>query len=346
MPKTSQQKKASANHSSVRSGTQTKLGKKKKTVNGMAFREDAPAARAFRMTRSLGLQDVEGLQISYLSGYLYVGNNTLGNNLSVYFVDSAGTHVFTSPVPLSPSDAAIGQSYVADVFKHFMRRRYRSIKLHCLSLQPNTTNNMVANVAPVRGGAITASVSTTTGSALAQAGVMGMKGHQQFPVWDGATYDLTPYIAGGSGSAQNEFNQSQSAAVESIPSAASLSLASPCGFAVSGSAITSTLEGENTHAVIIEMVVDLLDFVASILPGGTVNDPKSTRFQPNDLCSSSSSQLTKIENRDEKSQASIQVQTASSRLAPIDEGYVAIQQPSPLGGPPLRDPTRIESRRL
>jgi hypothetical protein len=299
------------------------------------------------------MDDIKGLRIAYLSGYTLVGNGTLGTTEAVYFLDNTVSKVFTSPVPILPSDAAIGQTYVGDVFKHFARRRYRQIKLHVLSLIPNTSNSMVANIAPLRGGNIAPTVSNTTGAALSQAGVMGMKGHMQIASWQSAVWDLTPFIAGGSGAAQDEFNSAISAAAESSPSQASVSLASPCGFAVSGLGATAAIEAVAVHAVIVELVVDLLDFVASITPGGTVSDGKSQPFVGSNVRDVAvmvkhGVRIIPASVVDEKSPSnsnSTAVQ-AFSRSVPSDEGYVAIHYPSPLGGPPVRDPTRIESRKL
>jgi len=303
----------------------------------------APVAIATNLTRGLGLNDIKGLRIGYLAGYTYVGNGTLGATLGVYFLDATQNHVFTTPAPILPSDAAIGQSYVADVFKHFMRRTYRSVRVHLLSLNPNTANVAVVNFAPVRGGGILPAVTASTSSPLSQAGVMGMNGHGQIASWQSAYADLSSFIAGGSGASQNEFNQATSAAAESSPSQASVSLASPCGFAIAGSATTAALEGLVLHAVIVEVVVDLLDFVASILPGGTVAG-KSERFTPSDFPLSAASHGSVSLSDEKKVHDSVR---ASSRSDPIKEDYVELLRSafsSPIGGAPLRVPSRIESR--
>jgi len=79
--------------------------------------------------------------------------------------------------------------------------------------------------------------------------------------------NMTPYIAGGSGSRQNEFNINSPGLGEVVATSgttAYLSALLPCAFVVSGHNSTSGLRGTQTHGVILSMNVDLLDFI-----GGT-----------------------------------------------------------------------------
>lgn len=223
-------------------------------------------AIATRSRKLPGVSDINDLTLSYQAGYVYVGNGTLGANLSVYYQENTATNNFTYLAPIAPGDAEVGQSYCADILKHFARKRVKSILLDFVPTASSTSNSMQVIAAPYRGGNFAPTVSTTTGASPSTAGVQGMKDHIDLSAWQSATINLTPYIAGGSGPRQNEFNMSASTAEASAPSAASNSLDVPCGFIVTGTATTSGLAGTYTHRVVVTMVLDLLDFIAGITP--------------------------------------------------------------------------------
>jgi len=92
------------------------------------------------------------------------------------------------------------------------------------------------------------------------------------------TLDLTPFIAGGSGANQNEFNV-QASNVGLWGTSADFELNSPAGFAVGGSVATPSLYGTDLHMVVIEEVVDMLDFTGAVImtvAEGIANEQKTT----------------------------------------------------------------------
>jgi hypothetical protein len=247
-----------------------------RVAKAVAIKErPAPAAKGSSAVK-VGMTDLKSHRVSWITGYTYVGNGTIGatdevlmqlTSGSSYVNASAGSGV----VPVLGSDTVLGKSYVSDVEKHFARKRITSCKLHLVSLQPSTANSMVAYVAPFRGpgpsGDTIYGTGTTAGPVLAD--VLSSAGAKSAPSWGNLTLDLTPYIPGGSGPKQNEFalnKDGDDASTNWGTGNTDLTMVAPCSFVVSGSNSTSGLRGTRVHMIIIEQVVDLLDFT-----GGVVN---------------------------------------------------------------------------
>jgi hypothetical protein len=148
---------------------------------------------------------------------------------------------------------------------------------HVDSLQPSTSNNMMAIVAPSRGGGgVTASSSyalaTASVTANTVANVASMKGAFTVDSWESKCVEVTDFIAGGSGPQQNEFDlQNANNAVNAIYTSGAGGASGqiglglyPCCIAVAGNSTTSGLEGTNVHQITVEAEVDLLDFVGGM----------------------------------------------------------------------------------
>jgi hypothetical protein len=238
----------------------------------------APAAVSIKGMR-VGMSDVLAHNISWLTGFIYVGNGTLGATDGVYFGDTSKTFTILKNIPIAASDSVLGASYCSDIEKHYARKRIRSQKLTLLPLYPSTSNSMTVIIAPERGPGGTGGAATHTDTTAANlyTNILSMNGAKQVASWEQLDLDLTPYIAGGSGAKQNEFS------VDALY-AASTELGSnqpngegliPTTFAVSGNNGTSGLRGTVTHAVVISQVVDYIDFL-----GGQVNpNPESVNIR-------------------------------------------------------------------
>lgn len=227
---------------------------------------EAPAAKSFKTVR-VGMSDLKAHRVSWLTGYIYVGNDTKGANDGVYFkTASNGEALVIGQVPVLGSDLYLGQTYVKDIEKHYARKCIIKCRLHIISLLPATTNSMTVVVAPVRGDGDTSNsnVVTNTTAALTLANVMGMEGAQGCASYEHMVLDLTPYIAGGTGPKQCEF------AIDNVTYAGTSFyqnpgvMVVPCAFAVSGSNSTTTLRGSNTHMCIMEQWVDYLDYTGGV----------------------------------------------------------------------------------
>jgi len=236
------------------------------------------AAIANNLVPRAGMSDIMRHRFAWLVGQVYVGNGTLGTTDQVYFEDR-DANLYTYLTPISPGDPYLGESYVTDVIKHYARKRVLSIRLYFVPEYPSTSNSMLVNLAPYRGGNFVPTITTSTTGAPSVAGVLGMQDNLSFTSWQSAMLDLTPYVAGGNGPSQNEFNMSASAAEESSPSAASNSLDVPCGFCLTGTNGTSGLRGLQTHLVIAEITMDLMDYIGGITPSGVEMRP-GERLRP------------------------------------------------------------------
>ncbi len=227
------------------------------------------------------MSDLQAHRISWLTGYTYVGNGTLGATDSVYFAAPNLTAITPASagagmVPVLGSDPAIGQTYVSDVEKHYSRKRVRSCKLHFIPVQPSTANSAFVYAGPVRGpgAAGDATLATGTGAAPTVPNVLGMAGSKGFASWEHSTIDLTPFIAGGSGPKQNEFaigRDGDDASTQWGSGTMDLDMICPCAFVISGTNATAALRGTTLHMIIVEQVVDLLDFIG----GAAVPFPES-----------------------------------------------------------------------
>jgi len=215
-------------------------------------------------------------------GYTYVGNGTNGIANSVYFQTASSNYLITGfvattssgQVPIAASDFDLGQVYVSDVEKHFARKVVKRMWIHVDSLQPSTSNNMMAIIGVSRGPGGTAfslpNSLLATQVANTVANVSSMKA--SFPVdsWEHKTVEITQFIAGGSGPKQNEFEIQGSPANASIyPGAGSKpaidadSLIPAC-IAVAGNCTTAALQNTKVHQITIEQEVDLLDYVGGM----------------------------------------------------------------------------------
>jgi len=235
---------------------------------------NAPVSTGYRASfKSGGFDDIMRQRFSYQAGFVYVGNNTLGKSGGVYAVENTQTDLLTNWIPIMPPDALLGQSYIADVWKHYARVRYHAIKLHVMpiSIGNATSTQLDVVLAPYRGGAIAPTLTTTTTAANNTGNVIGQSGSMQFNIWCGATMDLTPYIAGGSGAKQNEFNIPNSVAITSS-TVTTNSLVSPAGWILAGDTVASTYDGAYLGRMYCEVLVDLLDFTG----GFTEANPEVT----------------------------------------------------------------------
>lgn len=207
-------------------------------------------------------------------GTVYVGNGTLGATNSVYAANQAKSATYTAGsgggfwLPFAPADPDVGATYAASILKLYRRLRMRSAKVHFLTVQSSTTNNMVLAAAPCRGppGAAELPVATTdTSAAQTLQSLMSVSGMQSCDSFENMSLDLTPYIAGGAGARQNEFAISNPYdATEVVGSIPNLLQAVPTAFQVAGNSTVTALQGTVTHNIVCEMIVDLLDFQGAV----------------------------------------------------------------------------------
>ncbi len=236
---------------------------------------DAPSARMTRASNMLGLRDLLSHEMPFQYGLVYVGNGTLGATDGVYFANTAKTAVqdnapFHVPIRLN-SDGSTGAvplpTFVTDIVKHFARVRVRKLTLELVSLQPSTANSMTLCVGPIRAAGDTSAFALTTGTTAGASygDVISMAGARQCASWESMKIDLTPFIAGGSGAKQNEFDLDFNEGYADLAPRRT----TPAAFVVSGTNSTAALRGTATHMVIVRPVLDLLDFIA----GAPVDGP-------------------------------------------------------------------------
>jgi hypothetical protein len=222
----------------------------------------APAAK-FTGISGVGLQDMRLHSISYQAGWIRVGNGTLGATDTVYYFDNTTTYTISGHVPILPSDALLGQTYVDDVEKHYARKIVHKLFAHIVSVNPATSNSMMVAVAPIRGAGAsavsTANTDTTAGYTLAD--VTGAAGCQTCPSYGSMTIDLTDFVAGGAGAKENEFAIFNNTTGGTFTTNDGFVGLVPACLIVGGYNATTALRGTNTHAIFIQEVVSLLDFV-------------------------------------------------------------------------------------
>lgn len=231
---------------------------------------NAPAARFMRVPQ-LGMSDLLGHTISWMIGFTVVGDGTTGTVDLVYFRPASGNAVATvtadsrGHVPILGSDALLGQTYIKDVEKYYARKRVRSIRLLFKSAQTSTANSAQIFVAPIRGpGSSGDTIIAATGTAVTVPDTLGMAGVKNAASWEDVVLDMTPFIANGTGPKQNEYaisRDGQDASVQWGAGAMDLDQIAPCAFVVAGTNATAAIRGSVLHYVMVEQVVDLLDFL-------------------------------------------------------------------------------------
>jgi len=249
----------------------------KQTQQGQLGQLYAGAAVALRDLPRIGMKDIRGHEISYLTGYVYVGNGTLGATDSVYFVDPTKTYTVTADsyganVPIAPSDPYVGASYVKDVMKHYARVVIRKQTIAFLSLNPSTTNSMVVVAAAFRGAGNIGTITTDTTASATYTNIVSATGAKQFASWESGVMDATWAIAGGGGAQQNDFQIAAPIGLNTVNgSTEAYQGCISSTFQVSGNNSSTGLRGTVTHAVIVQLVVDLVDYVGGqidIVPVG------------------------------------------------------------------------------
>ncbi len=265
--------KSKAGNKASSSQKPAKSGSKKSKMQSIAaamYKDSCPR---------IGLSDLRSHKLSWVAGYVYVGDGINGAQDSVYFriannsAGVMGTKIVPGTsgggqVPVLGSDTRIGQSYVRDIAQHFSRKRINSCTLKILPLAPSTANSCQVVVAPVRGYGQSGDTRVFWGATTAAplvTNTMGMAGAKSAASWQEIDLDLTPYIAGGSGPKQNEFNINADAEFSDSTWGDldfDLTEIAPCAFVITGTNNTTALRGTNVSLVLIEQNVDFLDFLA------------------------------------------------------------------------------------
>jgi hypothetical protein len=223
-------------------------------------------------------------RVSWIAGYTFVGDGTNGAADNVFYQSAAGTYLSGSAatagtrgaMPILGGDTQLGATYVSDVEKHYARKVIRAMRLHVVSMQTSTANNMMCVIAPSRGCGL---AETQVCSPLATAAnvqqlftnVVSMDDAMEVASFESKTLDITKYIAGGGGARQNEFEISNNISATTVlvsggSPAQDLDGIVPACLTVSGNSTTTTLRNTRVHAIIVEQDIDFLDFIGGNAP--------------------------------------------------------------------------------
>jgi len=229
-----------------------------------------------------GMSDIKSHRFTYLMGTTYVGNGVAGNANGVYFqtadnlsLCSANSATSSGQLPVAPGDSKIGQTYVGDILKHYTRVVIKRAWIHCVSLQPSTANNMMAVIGCSRGGSATEAATVETKAAAAGApntvaAVSSMRGAVPVDSFETKSWEVSDMIAGGSGARQNEFqigNQVAGTTVlgaSTVPSGVDGNGLIPFCIAVGGNCTTAALQATAVHEILVELEVDLIDYIGGM----------------------------------------------------------------------------------
>lgn len=246
-------------------------GGSKTTRGGSQFSNMSAPANIGTIYRNLrgGLSDMRDIAVTYPCGYTFTGDDgTLGKTGKMYWSDQASgaaTLVSLDAIPIAPGDANVGQSYLADLFKHFTRVVYKKIgaRLRPTGAGSSTANQTTHTLAPYRGfdRQTTYATTKTTDVNFSNVTALGVRGAQTAPVWMPLEVDLTPYITGGTGPSGREFNIGSNTSSSSASSAAN-SLHFPAGLLISGDNGTGAVRTSYSE-LFIDAVFDLIDFIGN-----------------------------------------------------------------------------------
>jgi len=261
--------------------------KRKRNGKGGVPRGQTGAVVDTRFGR-LGMSDVRKHLISWIAGYSFVGDGTNGATDSVLFQTATSTYLAlgrtagaSGCVPIVGGDSQLGASYITDIIKHYARMVINRARIRVESLQPSTSNNMMMVIAPLRGPGATNDAyfiplaTASPGNTLTD--VTSMKGSMTVDSYQTKTMDITDFVAGGSGPRQNEFevsntfNSIKSTIVTSgaVSGVNGIGLVPAC-FAIAGNNTTTGLRNTKVHQIVIELEVDLLDFLGGMISADPV----------------------------------------------------------------------------
>jgi len=226
----------------------------------------------FIRTPQIGIPDLKNFSTSWVMGSAYVGNGTLGATNKVYFQTLSSVNwTSATPIPIAPASTDLGATYILAIEKLFRRKVYRKLVLYAIPVQSSTTNNMTLTIAPVRGppgtGELAVGSTDTTAAPFTQSQLMSYNGQETVDSFEPMCMDLTPYIAGGSGALQNEFNIAAigytSASIISGNASDFLGVL-PASFVLAGNSTVSALQGSITHLIVVVQICDYLDFTGAV----------------------------------------------------------------------------------
>jgi len=220
---------------------QNPSGAMRGTMSVTSVAAPVSTGRTFRFGGGMGISDLRAVNFAYQMGYVWIGNGTLGTNDNVYFADSSATYTVTGVVPILPADATLGASYITNVWKQFARVVYHRIRVHIMPVAAAVSSSTTIDVvlAPFRGGSGVPVFKTDTTAGNSAVSAVGFSGAVQFDMWQGISMDITKFIAGGSGTRQNEFNVASSVASTS-ETATTGTLIAPCGLFFAGDSTGSS----------------------------------------------------------------------------------------------------------
>lgn len=234
-----------------------------------------------------GMADIKGHVIRWTLGYVYIGDGVHGTIDNVLF-QTSDLKIFASNagnglVPVLAGDTILGKTYVRDVQKHFGRKVIRKLVMYLDGLVPSTGTAAMIAFAPLRGASqvgLSATVPSPTPGApgVNLDTVLSLNGSDVIDTFEHRSYDLTRFIAGGFGPAQNEFNVSANftgpGACPSTVLVAGATLINTTGIDLisvvpmtllfSGKNSQASLRGQQVFEVVIEQVVDLLDYTGGL----------------------------------------------------------------------------------
>lgn len=246
-------------------------------------RRSIGAGQVYRLP-SVGLPSRLRATIGWVTGTVRVGNGVTGVANSVYFRLASGAGLAGPQVggnaarcwmPAAACDTNLGQSYMADVMKHYSRLIIHKARMCLVTLHPSTANDCTVQLAVARGPGPSAQGyynTTATMVAAATADVIPLPETSRITVasYESKDLDVTRFIAGGSGAKQNEFEINADSFATVIHPAANTASAMdleglvPFSFIVGGTNSTAALQGLDTHDVVIEYDMELLDFIGAI----------------------------------------------------------------------------------
>lgn len=257
-------------------------------VNARGFPRSLPAA-VVAPIRYMGMSDIYAMELSYTPCNVYVGNGTIGSVKNVYPQYGATGAVFSyGLIAIAPSDSILGDTYVADVMKHYTRRRIRKMWIEYTPYFTSTAVNGVLAIAPLKAGADAVNVATSSsGSApfATYTNTLSMAGVERVSFWDHLTFDVTRFIGGGSGANQDEFNilNGDSNQATIVNNSVDGSGIIPMCFVIGGYNTDGAMNGNVVGSIICRAIVDLIDYRGAFASSAPLlKKPQALLSQPSD----------------------------------------------------------------
>ncbi len=272
-------KRSSAKAGRTRKGKGSSGGNPKMAPNGVQSVIGTVGSMApIAAVGKIGIAD-HTVDVSYVTGGIYIGNGTLGAAHQAYFQDLQN-NLWTSAVPVLLRDRdtnpLLVPNYASNVTKYFAEAEVLDASLEFQSRQPSTAINSTVATAAMRGFQSTPHINVSgTPTPVAASTVLSAEGGCRMGGYQNRVISLKNLIAGGKGAEEKKFFTNAFSGSPLTDGQAFQTQGAMASFVVGGTGDAGgTYDGTKTHDVIVRLRLRLRDFVGLLYEAAYFGDEK------------------------------------------------------------------------